>query len=138
MHPIVKLLVDVLMFVRPIWVAPIVLPLSWIARWIEIIQGGTFEVSLKEHRARVEKLAADVRTAKANGAQRSDTHTHTHTAMRLTRCVALRQVPRGCARTAIRTRRCGSCATSSSPSVASPTPSFRFPCAGQHAHHGQV
>lgn len=132
MHPIVKLLVDVLMFVRPIWVAPIVLPLSWIARWIEIIQGGTFEVSLKEHRARVEKLAADVRTAKANG------QCHTRTAMRLTRCVALRQVPRGCARTAIRTRRCESCATSSSPSVASPTPSFRFPCAGQHAYHGQV
>lgn len=68
MHPIVKLIVDVLMFVRPIWVAPIVLPLSWIARWIEIIQGGTFEISPKDHRARVEKLAADVRTAKANGA----------------------------------------------------------------------
>jgi hypothetical protein len=67
MHPLVKLLVDILMFVRPIWVAPIVLPLSWIARWIEILQGGTFMISLKDHRARVEKLAADVRTAKANG-----------------------------------------------------------------------
>jgi hypothetical protein len=67
MNPIVKLIVDVLMFVRPLWVAPIVLPLSWIARWIEILSGGDFAVSLKDHRARVEKLAADVRTAKANG-----------------------------------------------------------------------
>jgi hypothetical protein len=67
MHWAVKLLVDVLMFVRPIWVAPIVLPLSWIARWIEILQGGSFMITQKEHRARVEKLAADVRTAKANG-----------------------------------------------------------------------
>ena len=61
-----KVLVDLLMICRPVWIPFLVLPLSALARLVERLTGRLDEpVSAATHRARVARLAADVRAARA-------------------------------------------------------------------------
>ena len=75
--PVLSSLVDFIMWLRPIWVIPIVLPMSFVARQLSLRRLRSRPlVPLAVHRARVAKLAADVRSARAAGAKRLSTARH--------------------------------------------------------------